>query len=42
MKKIQCVKCSNEVEINILKAVDEHGEEFQCPNCGFIFRYTEK
>ena len=42
MEVVKCGKCGNDVEINIAKAVDEHGEEFICPTCGFIFRYTEK
>jgi predicted RNA-binding Zn-ribbon protein involved in translation (DUF1610 family) len=42
MEVVKCVNCGGDVEINIAKAVDENGEEFQCPNCGFIFRYAEK
>ena len=40
MIKIKCPKCNTEVEINISKAVDENGEVFMCPNCGFKLRYT--
>jgi len=42
MKKIKCVKCGNEVEIDISKALDEEGEVFRCPNCKQKFRYTDK
>ena len=41
MEHVKCVKCGNNVEIDIAKAVDEDGEEFRCPNCGFIFRYVK-
>ncbi len=42
MEHVRCIRCGYDVEINIAKAIDEHGEEFVCPNCGFVFRYTEK
>jgi len=42
MIKIKCPKCQNEVEINIMNAIDENGEVFICPNCNHIFRYTDK
>lgn len=42
MEYVKCIKCGQNVEINIAKAVDEHGEEFRCPKCGLIFRYTHK
>lgn len=42
MKKVNCPNCGCPVEIDIAKAVDENGEEFRCPNCGFIFRYAER
>lgn len=42
MIKVKCVNCNADVEINISKAVDEHGEVFLCPNCGKKFRYTDK
>ena len=42
MKYVKCIKCNHNVEIDIAIALDENGEEFSCPNCGFIFRYTEK
>ena len=42
MKKVKCIKCHNEVEINIANAIDEEGEEFKCPHCGQLFRYAEK
>ena len=41
MEKIQCPKCKQETSINIAKAVDEHGEEFRCEKCGYIFRYVK-
>ena len=40
MTTISCPKCNNEVTIDIAKAVDEHGEEFVCPNCKIQFRYA--
>lgn len=42
MKKVKCVKCGAEVEINISKALDEDGEVFRCPHCKQKFRYTDK
>ena len=42
MERVKCVRCNHEVVINISQAVDEDGEQFMCPNCGFIFRYTNK
>lgn len=42
MEKVKCIKCGNDVEINIAKAEDENAEVFRCPNCGQIFRYTHK
>lgn len=42
MKKVKCINCNNEVEINIANAIDSEGEVFECPNCGQKFRYTEK
>jgi predicted RNA-binding Zn-ribbon protein involved in translation (DUF1610 family) len=42
MEKIKCIKCNNEVKIDISKAIDEDGETFVCPNCGQKFRYTNK
>lgn len=32
---MKCVRC-------IATAVDEEGEVFRCPCCGFVFRFTEK
>ena len=42
MEHVKCIQCGHDVEINIAKAVDENGEEFRCPKCGFIFRYTKE
>ena len=42
MAKAKCPKCGQEVEIDIAKAVDENGEVFVCPHCGFKFRYCDK
>lgn len=39
---IKCIKCNNEIQIDIAKAIDDQGEVFRCPNCGFIFRFTDK
>jgi predicted RNA-binding Zn-ribbon protein involved in translation (DUF1610 family) len=41
-KTIKCPKCGGTVEIDIARAVDEEGEVFVCPECGFQMRYTEK
>ena len=42
MKKIKCVKCGTEVEINIANAMDFNGEIYSCPNCGYKFRFVDK
>ena len=42
MTTVNCPKCKKEVEINIANAVDENGEEHQCPHCGLVFRYTDR
>lgn len=39
---MKCVKCNNDITLNIATAIDEEGETFRCPYCGFKFRYTEK
>ena len=39
---IKCIKCKEDVTIDIAKALDEEGEVFRCQNCGQIFRYTDK
>ena len=41
-KTMKCINCNNDVEIDIAKAIDEEGEVFHCPCCGFIFSYTDK
>ena len=41
-KTTKCINCNNDVEIDIAKAIDEEGEVFHCPCCGFIFSYTDK
>ena len=40
MTTIKCPKCNSNVEINISKAIDEHGEVFECPKCKYKFRYA--
>ena len=42
MKTINCPKCNFPVEINIVSAVDEQGEVFVCPKCGYKFRFADK
>ncbi len=42
MTTIKCPKCGSELQINIAKAIDEHGEVFKCPNCKYLLRYTLK
>ena len=39
---MKCVKCNKEFELDIAQALDEEGEVFRCPHCGFLFRYAEK
>ena len=39
---MKCVRCDNDITLNIATAVDEEGEVFRCPCCGFFFRFTEK
>jgi len=40
MEKVPCPKCNSEVQIDIAKAMDEHGEVFKCLNCNYTFRYA--
>ena len=40
MKHVKCVRCGNDVVIDIAHAIDEDGEVFRCKNCGFQFRYA--
>lgn len=42
MEKVKCIKCGEDVTINIANAQDEDGEVFRCPNCGQVFRFTHK
>lgn len=42
MEKVKCIKCGEDVTINIANAQDEDGEVFVCPNCGQVFRFTHK
>ena len=42
MKTIKCPKCKEDVVLNIAKCVDENGEVFRCPKCGYLIRYTER
>ena len=42
MDTIQCINCGKEIKLDISSALDENGEVFKCPNCGQIFRYTNK
>lgn len=42
MKTINCPKCSFPVEIDIANAMDEQGEVFVCPKCGYKFRFVDK
>ena len=42
MKTIKCPKCNGDVVLNIAKCVDENGEVYKCPKCGFPIRYVEK
>lgn len=39
---MKCVKCNKEFDLDIAKALDEEGEEFMCPHCGYMFRYADK
>ena len=40
--EVTCPKCGHKNKIDIMKAVDEHGEVFLCSSCGYPFRYTDK
>ena len=40
--EVKCIRCGNNVKIDISKAIDENGEIFLCTHCDFHFRYTEK
>ena len=40
MTSIRCPKCDAELQINIAKALDEHGEVFKCPKCNYLIRYA--
>lgn len=42
MDKVKCVRCGQEVIIDIAKAKDSEGEVFECPYCSLKFRYTKK
>lgn len=42
MDIIKCPKCNTDVEINIVNSLTDDGEVFECPNCGYIFRYVTK
>ncbi len=42
MRVVKCPKCNSDVRINIAKSVDENGEEFMCPKCGYVLRYAIK
>lgn len=41
-KMIKCLECNTYITIDIANAMDEEGEVFKCPQCGFVFRYTER
>lgn len=40
MTIIKCPNCNSALQINIAKALDEHGEVFRCPKCNYFIRYT--
>lgn len=40
--EIQCPKCKHPVTIDVSKAIDELGEVYKCPNCGWKIRFVEK
>ena len=42
MTIIKCPKCNAALQINIANAIDENGEVFECPKCGYAIRYTPK
>jgi DNA-directed RNA polymerase subunit RPC12/RpoP len=42
MEKVRCINCGSAVAIDISRALDENGEEFRCPHCGFVFRYAKR
>ena len=40
MKYVKCVKCGQDNEIDITKAIDEEGEVFACEHCNYPVRYA--
>jgi predicted Zn finger-like uncharacterized protein len=40
MTIIKCPNCNSALQINIAKALDEHGEVFRCPKCNYLIRYA--
>jgi DNA-directed RNA polymerase subunit RPC12/RpoP len=34
---MNCPKCNKEIELDVSKALDERGEIFICPHCGYKF-----
>lgn len=41
-KIVPCPKCKADVEIDLANAIDEFGEVYRCPKCGFHFRFADK
>ena len=39
---IECPKCKKEVPLDVQNALDEDGEVYRCPHCGWKFRYTAR
>ena len=42
MTTIKCPKCQEPVNFTISDAIDELGEVYRCPKCGWNFRYVSK
>jgi predicted RNA-binding Zn-ribbon protein involved in translation (DUF1610 family) len=37
---MNCPKCKEEVPLDVWKAIDEDGEVYLCPHCGWKFRFA--
>ena len=42
MRTITCPKCKDNFSVSISDAIDEHGEVYICPHCGWKLRYVEE
>lgn len=42
MMTINCPKCGKIVNFTVSDSIDELGEVYSCPKCGWKFRYVEQ